>query len=136
MVTKIRTTRMFFSWRPTFCLLIKSQTHNLALKWPWSWNDLDLVYNRDLFDILDVDDVPVAKWAFSYWVTLTLIKWPWYSTLDLDVKMYHHTKNLKNIYVNCFNSLNRHTARQTHKERDIQTQQKHYLPTDTEVKNI
>ena len=26
----------------------KSNTYNLTLEWPWSWDDLDLVYNLDL----------------------------------------------------------------------------------------
>ena len=104
-------TRMPFSRRPTSRLPIESHTYNLTLEWPWSWYDLDLIYDLGLRQIkLSLTDVQVAKLPFS-------MRWPWPNDLDIqtwprygqDIIPYQKWS----FYVNLFKSYS--PNRQTHR---------------------
>ena len=116
-VSKIVSTRMPFSQRPTSCLLIESQTLTI-----WPWNDLDLGVTLTSFVTLTPEksiqaktDVRVAKLAFS-------MRWPWPWPNDLDTWTWprycqdvpQHQK--WSLYVNWFKSYspNRQTHTHTH----------------------
>ena len=106
---------MPFSWRPTSCLLIESQTLTI-----WIWNDLDLGMTLTSDKSNQVKPMPRKKISIFHEMTLT--QWP----NDHDTQTWprycqdvppHQTLG---FYVNYFKSysLNRERDRLTHRHQE------------------
>ena len=109
----------------------------LTFIWPWPSYDFDL-WGMFLVEYKHVQLKDRENMMFLLILTLTLIQWPWYSKLDLDmVKMYLHTKNEVPSYsgskVIAWNRQTHRQDRQTHRQTD-RLEWNYYLPHTRMVK--